>query len=308
MPWGPSSHRNLAELYLKSLLRYFYKDLTGDCSSTDTLSQEEGDQTVFQAIEMEAPDIVLDLRNLNSGRKSQYDTFWEECVKFLQEDVGTAVDDRRHSDVTHTATTISVRDFLDQVAPRCPEGTSIPSLEWFRLQFRPKTPHSKRPLNHTGHFKVRFRVQERQCRKDHPDAHYVAGFFHYKWEYAVSVKEHSMLVCLDDKHRIKIGEPGFPVATAERGRQVLQAARSRFLDGDHDFTKFGVIPSVALIINIPDDISGSWYAGKVNIGIKETAFEPSSPLKHASELCSLIQFDAGLKPILFLHSDHCLTY
>ena len=44
----------------------------------------------------------------------------------------------------------------------------------------------------------------------------------------MSVKEHSMFVCLDDKHKIKVGEPGFPVAAAERGRQVLQAAGSRF--------------------------------------------------------------------------------
>ncbi len=26
---------------------------------------------------------------------------------------------------------------------------------------------------------------------------------------------------MDDKHRLKVGEPGIPVAAAERGRQVL---------------------------------------------------------------------------------------
>ena len=245
----------------------------------------------------------------NSGRKSQYDTFWEECVKFLEEDVSTAVDDRRHSDVTHIATAISVRDFRDQVVSRCPEGTSIPSVEWLRLQFWPKTPNSMRALSHTGRFKVRFRVQQRQFRKDHPDAHYAAAVFRYEREYAVMVKEHSTFVCLDDKHRIKIGEPGFPVAAAERGRQ---AAGSRFLVGDHDFTKFGMIPSVALKVEIPDDISGSWYSGKVNVGIKESAFEPSSLLRHMSELIPLIQSDTELKPILFLYTDggpdHRLTY
>ena len=30
-----------------------------------------------------------------------------------------------------------------------------------------------------------------------------------------------MFISLDDKHRIKVGEPGFPVAVAERGRKVL---------------------------------------------------------------------------------------
>lgn len=213
---------------------------------------------------MEEPDVVIDFRHLNVCRKSQYDTFWEECDKILQESVGTAADDRQHSDVTHIATAISVRDFRDQVASRCPKGTSIPSVEWIRLQFWPKTDHSKRALAHTGRFKVQFRVQQRQFRKDPPDAHYAAGIFRYQPEYAVCVREHSMFVCLDDKHRNKIGEPGFPVAAAERGRQVLQAAGSRFLVGDHDFTKFGVIPSVAFNVSIPDDISGSWYSGKVH--------------------------------------------
>ena len=183
-----------------AVLRYFYKDLTGDSSGSETLDQEQIDTRVLQAIQMEDPDIVLDLRKLNSGKKSQYDAFWEECAKFLQEDVGTAVDDRRHSDITHIATAISVRDFRDQVVSRCPEGTSIPSLEWIRLQFWPKTPHSKRALHHTGRFEVRFRVQQRQFQKEHPDAHYAAGGFRYQREYAVSMKEHRMFICLDDKH------------------------------------------------------------------------------------------------------------
>ena len=31
----------------------------------------------------------------------------------------------------------------------------------------------------------------------------------------------SSFICIDDKHRIKIGEPGYPVAAVERGRQVI---------------------------------------------------------------------------------------
>ena len=59
--------------------------------------------------------------------------FWEECGKFLNEDVGVAVDDRRHGEITHLAKAISVRDFVDQVKARCPEGTPIPSVELTRL-------------------------------------------------------------------------------------------------------------------------------------------------------------------------------
>ena len=198
------------------------------------------------------------------------------------------------------------------MALRCPDGTCIPSIEWIRLQFWPKLPHSKRALQHTGRFQVRFRVQQHQFRKDHPDAHYAACIFRYQREYAVMLRDHSMFLCLDDKHKVKVGEPGFPVAAAERGRRVLTAAGSRFLVGDHDFTKISLVPSVVLDIPIPEDVSESWYSGQVHVGLKEGTFEPSSPLRHVSELCPLVRAQAQSKPIMFLYTDggpdHRLTY
>ena len=87
---------------------------------------------------------------------------------------------------------------------------------------------------------------------------------------------------------------------------------------DHDFTKLSFIPSVFFKVAIPDDISGSWYSGKVHISLKEGTFEPSCPIRHASELISLIviSFSSMLiiqsKPILFLYTDggpdHRLTF
>ena len=81
---------------------------------------------------------------------------------------------------------------------------------------------------------------------------------------------------------------------------------------DHDFTKLSFIPSVFFKVAIPDDISGSWYSGKVHISLKEGTFEPSSPIRHASELISLIETDVQSKPILFLYTDggpdHRLTF
>lgn len=79
----------------------------------------------------------------------------------------TAVDDRRHGEVTHLAKALSVRDLLDQVARQCPEGTSIPSKQWLRLQFWPKNPSLKSSLQYTGKLEVKFMVQARQLRKQH---------------------------------------------------------------------------------------------------------------------------------------------
>ena len=174
------------------VLCYFYKDLTGDCSGSESLHQEEVDERVKQAIEMEDPNVVIDLRQLNSCSKTRYDTFWDECKKFLKEEVGTAVDDRRHSDVTHIANTISIRDFCDWVASRCPEGIAVPSVEWVRLQFWPKNHPHKSALHHTGKFKIRFRIQQRQWQKYYPDAHYAAGVLRYQREYAVRVMQQNV--------------------------------------------------------------------------------------------------------------------
>ena len=102
------------------------------------------------------------------------------------------------------------------------------------------------------------------------------------------LKEHCSFICLDDKHKVKIGEPDFPVASAERGRRVPVSYEEVFTAGDHDFTKFGIIPSVIFIVDIPDEISDSWYAGDIFVGLKDPVFEPSSPIRHTCN-CELYQ-------------------
>ena len=47
-------------------------------------------------------------------------------------------------------------------------------------------------------------------------------------KYALSVREHSSFISLDDKHNIQIGEPLYPVAALESGRQVLVKENERF--------------------------------------------------------------------------------
>ena len=81
-------------------------------------------------------------------------------------------------------------------------------------------------------------------------------------EYAILFRRFSAFACLDDKHKVKVGEPGFPVAAAECGRQVLVHSSTSFEVGDHDFTRVSIIPSVSFVVDIPDDIGGSWYTGQ----------------------------------------------
>lgn len=155
-------------------------------------------------------------------------------------------------------------------------------------------------------------VQKRQFRKSHTDTHYTAAVFRYMREYAVHLRNHSMFISLDDKHRIKIGEPGFPVAAAERGKKVIVSMQNQFVVGDHDFTKFSLIPSVAFIIDTPATIDGSWYDGEVYVGLKDAVFQPSSPLRHLAELYSILITKIGSKKVLFIYTDggadHQLTF
>ena len=63
---------------------------------------------------------------------------------------------------------------------------------------------------------------------------------------------------------------------AERGHQLIVSSQNTFAVGDHDFCKFSFIPSVTLLVDIPERIECSWYSGQVFVGIKDAAFEPSS--------------------------------
>ena len=223
----------------------------------------------------------------------------------------SAVHERRHGEVTYMAKAISVRDLIQEVAKMCP-GEPLPSEQWVRLQFCPKNPRPKTASQYRSQFNVKMMVQKRQFRHKHVDAHYCAAIFRYMREYALLVRDLAIFVSLDDKHCIKVGEPGYPVAAAECGGHVLVAQNETFEVGDHDFTKFSVIPSVSFIIKIPETIEDSWYEGEVNVGYKDAVFEPSSSLRHSTELYSILIPKIGNKSVLFVYTDggpdHRLTF
>ena len=69
------------------------------------------------------------------GQQSKLNTFWTKAKEFIEEDAGTAVDDRRHSSVMHVAKAILVRDLREKVVEKCPSDTPVPSDERIHLQF-----------------------------------------------------------------------------------------------------------------------------------------------------------------------------
>ena len=220
--------------------------------------------------------------------------------------------ERRHDNATYLARAISVRDLLEQVSKLCPADTPIPSQQFLRLQFYPQNPRTNTAEQYYKRLPVKMMVQKRQFRKTHIDEHYCAAIFCYMREYAFLFKSQSLFICLDDKHRLKVGEPKFPVAAAERGRRVIVSLQEVFQVGDHDFTRFSIIPSVLFCIDIPESIGGCWYDGQVCVMLKDAVFQPSSPMRHGAKLNSWLTTQIGDKSIMFLFTDggpdHRLTH
>ena len=131
-------------------------------------------------------------------------------------------------------------------------------------------------------------------------------------EFAARFHENSVFTSLDDKHQIKVGEPNYPVAAAERGRRVIVAEKRVFEVDDHNFTKFSIIYSVSFLITIPDTIEGTWYEREVFVGYKNAVLDPSSAHRHVTELYSVLLTRLNGKSILFVYTDggpdHRLTF
>lgn len=84
---------------------------------------------------------------------------------------------------------------------------------------------------------------------------------------------------------------------------MLVAMGKKFQVADHDFTKFTLTPSVSMIIDIPSSIEDTFY-----VGIKENAFEPSSP---CCRTVYKLQVDNSERPNILLCDggpDHRVTY
>ena len=98
---------------------------------------------------------------------------------------------------------------------------------------------------------------------------------------------------------------------SRKGQTNSRDIFKKLVVADHDFTKFSLMPSVSFIIIIPDSILGSFYTERVFVGLKENAFQPSSPIRHMPELQSVLR-TVDDHPVLLLYTDggpdHRLTY
>ena len=148
----------------------------------------------------------------------------------------------------------------------------------------------------------------RSAHHDHPDSEYAARVFKHLRHLAIELKQlgiHVVLVFVDDKCSAKCGEPGDAVAATERNKRVITNAAMAAIASMHDFAKFKINPSVLLLADIPDDINLSFYRGQVYVLVKDAVFQPSTPLRHSTEMRKALQH-AGLHrqtEVLLVYSD-----
>lgn len=302
-----------------SVLRHMFRELVHDNSAAASAIEQAVDDRVAKAImELDDPDVIIDLRKNNGKIQSSFDDFWTELQLYLDEIV-TPVNERRHGDTMYLPIAISVRDLCEVVSERLSKKhpgnqPPTPSEEWVRLQFWPRNPYARSSLRYTGRFQVKYAVQARQMRKSHPDGRYVAVILRYIKQFTVSFTEYTLLLSVDDKAIVPVGEPNNPISTGVRGhhRSLVSADSSAPILSalDHDFHLFGIVPSVALQIDIPESHNDSFFSGQPYVTNKDKVTQPSSPYRHSVELVHLVQAldvhtdgEVATKPVVVILSD-----
>ena len=253
----------------------------------------------------ELPEICADLRSVspNIGRPEQFDEFLQILQELIRD---VSAEDERRNRVAHMSHFISQRDLYEQAKAKCTGDTCIPSLAWVALQYQPKSAQAHSALRYTGKLDVRYAVQSRQLRAHHEDDHYCLSLFKLQRAMCVSLREYASFVCLDDKAKIPVGEPHHFMATGVHSRAGLVAGGPSLQALDHDQASRGSLtPSVVLACTVPEDTGGSFYNCILQVLVKDTVLQPSSPFHHSVELATILSPSSTQpsSPIVFAYTD-----
>ena len=89
-----------------------------------------------------------------------------------------------------------------------------------------------------------FRVQSRTTRLHHLDARYVASQHQYLKQFVVLNRNETIIVCMDDKAVVPVGDPGMPLPTGVRphNRVLAPTEGPELVAMDQDFCINGLVP------------------------------------------------------------------
>ena len=118
---------------------------------------------------------------------------------------------------------------------------------------------------------------------------------------------------MDDKAKIPVGETGTPEAATSHQRRVLSKCNIDLEASDHNYHSVNLTPSVILNCQIPDSPNSSFYIGQIFVGIKDSVFEGSDPVRHTIELLDVLrsehnEFPSYLSIFTDSGADHNITF
>lgn len=109
---------------------------------------------------------------------------------------------------------------------------------------------------------------------------------------------------MDDKAKVPVGEPGTPEAATTHNRRALTTQNVTLEASDHNYHLANLTPSVDFIVDVPNVVTKSFFSGDIYVGIKDSIFQGSDPLRHIVELLIVLRLQrAELPPYLCLFSD-----
>ena len=118
---------------------------------------------------------------------------------------------------------------------------------------------------------------------------------------------------MHDKANIPVSEPGTPEAARSHQRRVLSRSNIDLEAFDHNYYFVNLTLSVILNCQIPDSPNSSFYTDQIFVGIKDSVFEGSDPVRHTIESLDVLrsehnEFPSYLSIFTDGGADHNITF
>ena len=118
---------------------------------------------------------------------------------------------------------------------------------------------------------------------------------------------------MDDKAKIPVDEPGTPEAATSHQRRASSKCKIDLEGSDHNYHSVNLTPSEILSCQISDSPNSSFYTGQIFVGIKDSVFEGSDPVRHTIELLDVLRSEHNEFPLylsIFTDggADHVFTF
>lgn len=119
---------------------------------------------------------------------------------------------------------------------------------------------------------------------------YLNALLQYVRNLSVKFRDFVQLISVDDKAIVPVGEPNCPIYTGVHGHnRSLICSDSQLVALDHDFHVHGIVPSVAFVVDIPENVSESFFMGGTFVTNKDKVTQPSSAFRHTTEITDMVR-------------------